>query len=50
MLLSAPECGKGKALSSEESCVAVANWFLVFDFALCYSTCSGFKVCSSGLL
>jgi hypothetical protein len=49
MLLS-PERGKGKALSSDDSCVAVANWFLVFDVAVCSSACSGFKVCLSGLL
>jgi hypothetical protein len=48
MLLSA-ERGKGKALSSDDSCLAVANWFLVVDVALCSSTSSGLKVCPSGL-
>jgi hypothetical protein len=50
MLLSGPERENGKALSSDDSSVAVANWFLVFDVALCSSTCSGFKVCPSSLL
>jgi len=35
MLLSA-ERGKGKALSSDDSCVAVANWFLVVDVAFVF--------------